>query len=80
MFDLKIYVDVDRATSLSRRIKRDLQHRGESVKSVCRRYFKDVLPMQKRYVELQKKWADIVVDGSKRFDGNLSKLINKCNG
>jgi len=64
LFDIKIYVDVDKATSLARRIKRDVRMRGETVESVCKRYFEDVLPMQERYVELQKKWADVIINGN----------------
>ena len=72
LFDTKIYVDIDNATALSRRIRRDVRTRGETIESVCRRYFNDVLPMQKKYVEKQKRHADIVVNGD---DTDFSKLI-----
>lgn len=61
LFDYKIYVNASNGICLVRRIKRDTKERGESIESVCLRYFNDVLPMQKKYVEPQKKWADIVV-------------------
>lgn len=63
LFDFKIYVDIDYATALARRIRRDLKTRGETIESVCRRYFQNVLPMQEKYVEPQKKWVDIILKG-----------------
>ena len=63
LFDYKIYINADSDICLSRRLKRDIKERAESIDSVCKRYFQDVLPMQKRYVEPQKKWADWVVRG-----------------
>lgn len=79
LFNLKIYVDVNKGISLSRRIKRDLQHRGENIETVCKRYFNDVLPMQERYVEPQKKWSQIIVDGnyanSRRLLNRLAKIV-----
>lgn len=74
LIDLKIYIDVDCATSLSRRLKRDMTERAETIESVCERYFNDVLPMQRRYVERQKKWADVVVDG-KALDKKVVRKI-----
>jgi uridine kinase len=63
LFDYKIYINASNAVCLARRIKRDTQERGESIESVCSRYFNDVLPMQKKYVEPQKKWADVIING-----------------
>ncbi|MEK6715273.1 MAG: uridine kinase [Candidatus Omnitrophota bacterium] len=70
-FDFKIYIEADNATCLARRIKRDTRERGDSIESACRRYFQDVLPMQKKYVEPQKKLADIVIDTDKKLDDRL---------
>lgn len=63
LFDFKIYIDLSNAICLSRRIKRDTKKRGESIESVCLRYFNDVLPMQKRFVEPQRQWADVIING-----------------
>ena len=60
--DHKIYIDAKNAICLARRIKRDTKERGESIESVCSRYFNDVLPMQKKYVEPQKRWADVIIN------------------
>ena len=77
LFDCRIYIATEDYLCLVRIIKRDTKERGETTESVCQRYFHDVLPMQKKYVEPQKKLADIVVDGSKKFDNNLlSNILN----
>ena len=63
LIDFKIYVHSDNAICLARRLKRDTKERGDSIETVCRRYFKDVLPMQKKFVEPQKRWADLIING-----------------
>ncbi len=63
LFDHKIYVDANNGTCLARRIKRDTRERAETIESVCLKYFNDVLPMQKKYVEPQRRWADMVING-----------------
>jgi len=75
LFDIKIYVDINAPISLSRRIKRDVRHRGECLDSVCQKYFSIVLPMQKRYVERQKKWADLVLDGCTQVEKNARLVL-----
>ena len=63
LFDMKVYVDVDNATSLARRIRRDTRERGESVSSVSTRFFNDVVPMQEEYVVPQKNYVNFVISG-----------------
>ena len=74
LYDLKIYINANPTTCFMRRVKRDVKKRGDTIETVCTRYFKDVLPMQKKYVEPQKKLGDMVVNGDHPFD---SKLIDK---
>lgn len=62
LFDYKLYINTNNAICLARRLKRDIKERGDTIKSVCKRYFNDVLPMQKKYVEPQIKWADFVIN------------------
>ena len=76
-----IYVDIDSATGLARRLKRDVANRGETVESVRKRYFEHVLPMQKKYVEKQKRWADLVIDGRETLTrGEIRKIVRKIEG
>lgn len=75
LFDVKVYVDIDIATALVRRIKRDLRHRGETVVSIYTRYFNDVFPMQKKFVEEQMKFVEMVINGSDFFNKRLLTTI-----
>jgi len=76
LFDISIFIKADKATSLSRRIKRDIKHRGESIESVCEKYFDFVLPMQERYVLPQIKYADIVIDAREPINQCAKKIFN----
>lgn len=60
-FDLGIYVACDPAACLARRLARDVRERGRSAESVRRQYRTQVLPGQRRFVEPQRRWADVVV-------------------
>ena len=59
--DIKIFVDADSDTRLSRRIVRDLESRGRSLESILDQYFTTVKPMHEQFVEPSKKFADIIV-------------------
>ncbi|MFA6635896.1 MAG: uridine kinase [Candidatus Omnitrophota bacterium] len=74
LFDLKVYVDIDEATALARRIRRDVAHRSETIELVCERFFRDVLPMQKRYIEIQKKEADVVINEKDQISKSIDIL------
>jgi len=51
------------------------------VESVRKRYFEHVLPMQKKYVEKQKRWADLVIDGRETLTrGEIRKIVRKIEG
>ncbi|MFC1590664.1 uridine kinase [Candidatus Omnitrophota bacterium] len=76
LFDHKIYVTVDIPIALLRRIDRDMKHRGESVMSVCQKYFLFVLPMQKKFVSPQKRTADLVLNGCSSIADCSQKTIN----
>lgn len=61
LLDLKIFVDADSDTRLSRRIDRDISERGRHVKDVIYQYFRFVKPAHERYIEPSKQHADIVL-------------------
>ena len=60
LFALKIYLDCPAPLRLSRRKARDIAERGRTADTV-ERAFKKIAPLHERYVEPQKKWADIVL-------------------
>lgn len=60
LFSLKIYLDCPASVRLSRRRMRDIAERGRTAAAVDRR-FEIIAPLHERYVEPQKKWADLVL-------------------
>jgi uridine kinase len=61
LFDLKIYLDAPAKLRHDRRIARDTVERGYQTGEVQERLLNMVLPMHERYVEPQRRWADIVL-------------------
>jgi uridine kinase len=84
LFDIKIYVDADSDTRLSRRIVRDVNERGRTVQSVITQYLETVKPMFEQYVEPTKRYCDIIVpnDIHSKINSNSIKIIelyiNSC--
>lgn len=60
LFALKIYLDCPEPLRLSRRRSRDVVERGRTADAV-ERQFQSIAPLYARYVEPQKKWADLVL-------------------
>lgn len=61
LFDLKIYLDTPTDLRCTRRLARDVAERGYTRDMVDRQLRTAVLPMHDRYVEPQRKWADILL-------------------
>jgi uridine kinase len=61
LFDMKIYVDTDADIRFIRRLSRDVEERGRTVKSVIHQYLSTVRPMHLEFVEASKRYADIIV-------------------
>jgi uridine kinase len=61
LMDIKVYVDTDADIRLMRRIRRDVEERGRTVKSVLRQYEHSVRPMHLQFVEPSKRYADVIV-------------------
>jgi uridine kinase len=60
LFTLKIYLDCPDVLRLSRRRARDAAERGRAADAVEHR-LRLIAPLHERYVEPQKKWADLVI-------------------
>jgi uridine kinase len=60
LFHLKIYLDTPADLRRERRFKRDAVERGYTIEVIEERY-RTVAPMHERYVEPQKKSADVVL-------------------
>jgi uridine kinase len=61
LMDLRIYVDTDADLRVLRRLRRDLQERGRSLDSVIEQYLGTVRPMHLQFVEVSKRYADLIV-------------------
>ncbi|HUR58080.1 MAG TPA: uridine-cytidine kinase [Opitutaceae bacterium] len=61
LFDLTIYLDTPPELRRQRRLTRDVSERGYCAEDVERRLRTAVAPMHNRYVEPQKKHADLVL-------------------
>ena len=61
LMDLKVFVDTDADVRLARRMLRDLEERGRSVRSVIDQWQDTVKPMHEMFVEPSKRYADIII-------------------
>ena len=61
MRDIKIYVDTDADVRIVRRLLRDIEERGRTVKSVINQYLNVVRPMHLQFTEPTKRYADIII-------------------
>ena len=61
LFDVKLYVDTDADVRFIRRLRRDIEERGRSAKSVCEQYLSTVRPMHLEFVEPSKRYANVII-------------------
>src|SRR4051812_1957936 len=61
LFDLKIFLDTPTELRCTRRLARDVAERGYTRDAVEYQLRSAVVPMHDRYVEPQKKWADLIL-------------------
>ena len=59
--DIKIFVDTDADVRILRRVMRDVEVRGRSVRSVVEQYLSTVKPMHDLFVEPSKRAADVII-------------------
>jgi len=59
--DIKIFVDTDADVRILRRVMRDVEVRGRSVRSVVEQYLATVKPMHDLFVEPSKRAADVII-------------------
>ena len=61
MMAIKIYVETDSDVRFLRRLQRDIKERGRTVDGVIQQYESTVRPMHEQFVEITKKYADIIL-------------------
>jgi len=59
--DLKLFVDTDADTRLSRRVMRDITERGRTLQGVLHQYETFVKPSFEEYILPTKKYADVII-------------------
>ena len=61
LMDIKVFVDTDDDIRIIRRIKRDMEERGRSLDSIIEQFTSVVKLMYLQFIELTKRYADIVL-------------------
>lgn len=64
LFDFQVFLDCIQSLRWQRRVARDLSERGRTAESIREQFWKVVAPMHERFVEMQKAWADLVIEHS----------------
>ncbi len=75
LYDTKVFIRIDEATALARRIERDTRLRARSPDSVRRQWEATVWPMYRRHVEPTARFADATVDGAAPIDACVRALL-----
>jgi len=61
LLDIKVFVDTDPDVRVLRRVLRDIEERGRTIRSVHQQYLSTVKPMHEAFIEPSKKYADIIL-------------------
>lgn len=84
MFDMKVFVETDSDICFIRRLTRDIEERGRTVKSVVNQYLTTVRPSYIDFVEPSKRFADVIIpEGGKNtvaLDMVIARLQGLLNG
>jgi len=75
LLNARIFIELDDASCLARRIARDTRLRGRSEDSVRKQYERTVCPMYERYVGPTRKHADIVVRGDDPIEESVDRIV-----
>jgi len=79
LFGTKVFVDLDDATCLERRIHRDVRERGRTADSVIQQFNETVAPMANLYVRTTRDHADIVIPGDSPTDASVQIVTAHIN-
>ena len=75
LFGTKVFMTLDHAYCLSRRIERDTTERGRSTDSVIAQYAATVRPMADQYVIPTQSFADLVLSGTEPVQKNAAAVL-----
>lgn len=77
LFDVKIFVDTDSDLRFIRRLKRDIEERGRTTKSVIDQYLLTVRPMHLEFVEPSKRYADVIIPEGGFNDVAMDMVVSR---
>ena len=75
LYDTSVFMRIDEAAALARRVARDCESRGRSPASVRRQWEETVRPMYRRHVEPTARFADVIVDGAAPIASSLAAVL-----
>lgn len=75
--DILVYIDTAADIRFIRRLYRDMEERGRSLKSVCDQYLTTVRPMHERFIEPSKKYAHIIIPEGGNNTVAIDLLVTK---
>ena len=73
--DVRIFIDCDPETCLSRRTERDARERGRDHGSIRRQWQATVTPMYREFVEPARAFADIIINGERPVEESVREIL-----
>jgi uridine kinase len=77
LLDLKVFVDTDADIRFIRRLRRDMEERGRSVRAVVEQYQATVRPMHLALVEPSRRFADVIVTEGGYNHAAVDRLVTR---
>jgi uridine kinase len=77
LFDVRFFMDCPESLRWQRRLARDRSERGRTMDSIRNQFWNVVAPMHERFVEVQKAWADFVIEqpiGQPEFEHMIATI------
>ncbi len=74
LIGLRVFLDSEDGTRLSRRLERDVRERGRTKESVIRQWSSTVRPMHELFIQPCRSSADLVLSGCDRVDYNVARI------
>lgn len=77
LMGIKVFVDTDDDICLIRCIQRDIDPRGYTLEKIFKQYLEHVRPMYQQFIELTKRFADIIIPEGGANEVAIYLLISK---
>ncbi|KAK2543261.1 Uck2 [Columba livia] len=80
LFRMKLFVDTDADTRLSRRVLRDISERGRDLEQILSQYITFVKPAFEEFCLPTKKYADVIIPRGADNEGEWNQTLSLCAG